>query len=113
MRTIEKAKHLVSSSSDANAQRCADGGFQAVIVEFGVHLLLLMTWATHNFLYGTMAFLVINTVVHYYTGGAHDGINRIKTTAWEWKQRQLINTLPQYKLFFNWQVPVCFFACDF
>ena len=60
-----------------------------------------------NFLYGTMAFLVINTVVHYYTVGHMTALTALKQLPEEIEATAASVNLPQYKLFFKVTVPVC------
>lgn len=60
-----------------------------------------------NFLYGTMAFLVINTVVHYYTVGHMTALTALKQLPDEIEATAASVNLPQYKLFFKVTVPVC------
>ncbi|MEC7942359.1 MAG: putative 2-aminoethylphosphonate ABC transporter permease subunit [Pseudomonadota bacterium] len=60
-----------------------------------------------NVLYGTMAFLVINTVVHYYTVGHMTALTALKQLPAEIEATAASVNLPQYKLFFKVTVPVC------
>lgn len=60
-----------------------------------------------NFLYGTMTFLVINTVVHYYTVGHMTALTALKQLPAEIEATAASVNLPQYKLFFKVTVPVC------
>lgn len=60
-----------------------------------------------NFLYGTMTFLVINTVVHYYTVGHMTALTALKQLPTEIEATAASVNLPQYKLFFKVTVPVC------
>ncbi|MCG9652794.1 putative 2-aminoethylphosphonate ABC transporter permease subunit [Vibrio vulnificus] len=61
-----------------------------------------------NVLYGTMAFLVINTVVHYYTVGHMTALTALKQLPSEIEATAASVKLPQYKLFFKVSLPVCF-----
>ncbi|MCG9620302.1 putative 2-aminoethylphosphonate ABC transporter permease subunit [Vibrio chemaguriensis] len=60
-----------------------------------------------NVLYGTMAFLVINTVVHYYTVGHMTALTALKQLPSEIEATAASVKLPQYKLFFRVTLPVC------
>ncbi|MGR5445892.1 putative 2-aminoethylphosphonate ABC transporter permease subunit [Vibrio jasicida] len=60
-----------------------------------------------NVLYGTMAFLVINTVVHYYTVGHMTALTALKQLPSEVEATAASVKLPQYKLFFKVTLPVC------
>ena len=60
-----------------------------------------------NFLYGTMTFLIINTVVHYYTVGHMTALTALKQLPAEIEATAASVNLPQYKLFFKVTVPVC------
>ncbi|EGR2322031.1 putative 2-aminoethylphosphonate ABC transporter permease subunit [Vibrio alginolyticus] len=60
-----------------------------------------------NVLYGTMAFLVINTVVHYYTVGHMTTLTALKQLPSEIEATAASVKLPQYKLFFKVTLPVC------
>ncbi|USD35237.1 putative 2-aminoethylphosphonate ABC transporter permease subunit [Vibrio coralliilyticus] len=60
-----------------------------------------------SFLYGTMAFLVINTVVHYYTVGHMTALTALKQIPAEIEATAASVKLPQYKLFFKVTLPVC------
>lgn len=60
-----------------------------------------------NVLYGTMAFLVINTVVHYYTVGHMTALTALKQLSSEIEATAASVKLPQYKLFFKVTLPVC------
>ncbi|CAK3988029.1 hypothetical protein VCRA2130O400_5270001 [Vibrio crassostreae] len=54
-----------------------------------------------------MAFLVINTVVHYYTVGHMTALTALKQLPDEIEATAASVNLPQYKLFFKVTVPVC------
>lgn len=58
-------------------------------------------------LYGTMAFLVINTVVHYYTVGHMTALTALKQLPTEIEATAASVKLPQYKLFFKVSLPCC------
>ncbi|GAL17709.1 ferric iron ABC transporter permease protein [Vibrio maritimus] len=58
-------------------------------------------------LYGTMAFLVINTVVHYYTVGHMTALTALKQLPSEIEATAASVKLPQYKLFFKVSLPCC------
>lgn len=60
-----------------------------------------------NVLYGTMTFLVINTIVHYYTVGHMTALTALKQIPAEIEATAASVNLPQYKLFFKVTVPVC------
>ena len=60
-----------------------------------------------NVLYGTMAFLVVNTVVHYYTVGHMTALTALKQLPAEIEATAAAIKLPQYKLFIKVTVPVC------
>ncbi|MEZ8825408.1 putative 2-aminoethylphosphonate ABC transporter permease subunit [Vibrio amylolyticus] len=60
-----------------------------------------------GFLYGTMAFLVINTIVHYYTVGHMTAITALKQLPDELEATAAAVKLPQHKLFFKVTLPVC------
>nr|WP_264876036.1 putative 2-aminoethylphosphonate ABC transporter permease subunit [Vibrio agarivorans] len=60
-----------------------------------------------NVLYGTMIFLVINTVVHYYTVGHMTAVTALKQLPEEIEATAASVKLPQYKLFFKVTLPVC------
>lgn len=60
-----------------------------------------------NVLYGTMAFLVINTIVHYYTVGHMTALTALKQLPAEIEATAASVKLPQYKLFFKVTLPVC------
>lgn len=60
-----------------------------------------------NVLYGTMAFLVVNTVVHYYTVGHMTALTALKQLPAEIEATAAAIKLPQYKLFVKVTVPVC------
>ncbi|MFM2656030.1 putative 2-aminoethylphosphonate ABC transporter permease subunit [Vibrio owensii] len=60
-----------------------------------------------NVLYGSMAFLVINTVVHYYTVGHMTALTALKQLPSEIEATAASVKLPQYKLFFKVTLPVC------
>ncbi|MFN1619562.1 putative 2-aminoethylphosphonate ABC transporter permease subunit [Vibrio rotiferianus] len=60
-----------------------------------------------NVLYGTMGFLVINTVVHYYTVGHMTALTALKQLPSEIEATAASVKLPQYKLFFKVTLPVC------
>ncbi|WP_117232414.1 putative 2-aminoethylphosphonate ABC transporter permease subunit [Vibrio maerlii] len=60
-----------------------------------------------NVLYGTMAFLVINTVVHYYTVGHMTALTALKQLPAEIEATAASVKMPQYKLFFKVTLPVC------
>lgn len=58
-------------------------------------------------LYGTMAILVINTVVHYYTVGHMTSLTALKQLPAEVEAISASIKMPQYKVFLKVTVPVC------
>jgi iron(III) transport system permease protein len=58
-------------------------------------------------LYGTMAILVINTVVHYYTVGHMTALTALKQLPAEVEAISASINMPQYKTFWKVTVPVC------
>ncbi|MHC6528823.1 putative 2-aminoethylphosphonate ABC transporter permease subunit [Vibrio proteolyticus] len=58
-------------------------------------------------LYGSMAFLVINTVVHYYTVGHMTALTALKQLPDELEATAASVKLPQYKLFLKVTLSVC------
>ncbi|MCF4173802.1 MULTISPECIES: putative 2-aminoethylphosphonate ABC transporter permease subunit [Vibrio] len=58
-------------------------------------------------MYGTMAFLVINTIVHYYTVGHMTALTALKQLPAEIEATAASVKLPQYKLFFKVSLPCC------
>ncbi|WP_036820378.1 putative 2-aminoethylphosphonate ABC transporter permease subunit, partial [Photobacterium sanctipauli] len=58
-------------------------------------------------LYGTMAILVINTVIHYYTVGHMTALTALKQLPAEVEAISASIKMPQYKVFFKVTVPVC------
>ncbi|KXF83049.1 putative 2-aminoethylphosphonate ABC transporter permease subunit [Enterovibrio coralii] len=60
-----------------------------------------------NPLYGTMALLVINTVMHYYTVGHMTSLAALKQLPAEIEATAASVKMPQYKLFYKVTLPVC------
>ena len=60
-----------------------------------------------NFIYATMAILVINTVVHFYTVSHLSAITAIKKLDNEFESVSLSLKVPIYKMFFRVTLPVC------
>ncbi len=60
-----------------------------------------------NFMYGSMMFLVINTVVHYYTVGHMTAVTALKQIPNEIEAISASIKLPQYKVLFKVTLPVC------
>ncbi|MGF1741388.1 putative 2-aminoethylphosphonate ABC transporter permease subunit [Vibrio profundum] len=60
-----------------------------------------------NVIYGTMAFLVTNTIVHYYTVGHMTALTALKQLPSELEATAASIKLPQYKLFFKVTLPIC------
>ena len=58
-------------------------------------------------LYGTMAILVINTVIHYYTVGHMTALTALKQLPAEVEAISASIKMPQYKVFMKVTVPVC------
>ncbi|MBC7001644.1 putative 2-aminoethylphosphonate ABC transporter permease subunit [Photobacterium sp. BZF1] len=58
-------------------------------------------------LYGTMAILVINTVIHYYTVGHMTALTALKQLPAEIEAISASIKMPQYKVFFKVTLPVC------
>lgn len=58
-------------------------------------------------LYGTMAILVINTIIHYYTVGHMTALTALKQLPAEVEAISASIKMPQYKTFFKVTVPVC------
>ncbi|MGB0941794.1 MAG: putative 2-aminoethylphosphonate ABC transporter permease subunit [Marinomonas sp.] len=61
-----------------------------------------------NLLYGTLAILVINTLVHYYTVGHLTALSALKQLPQEVESVAASLKVPQYKIFFKVTLPVCF-----
>lgn len=60
-----------------------------------------------NVIYGTMVFLVTNTIVHYYTVGHMTALTALKQLPSELEATAASIKLPQYKLFFKVTLPIC------
>ncbi|MGL1297174.1 ABC transporter permease subunit, partial [Vibrio parahaemolyticus] len=60
-----------------------------------------------NVLLGTLAFLVFNTVVHYYTVGQMTALTALTKLPSDIEATAASVKLPQYKLFFKVTLPVC------
>ena len=60
-----------------------------------------------NFMYATMAILVINTVVHFYTVSHLSAVTAIKKLDQEFESVSLSLKVPIYKMFFKITLPVC------
>ena len=61
-----------------------------------------------NFMYATMAILVINTVVHFYTVSHLSAVTAIKKLDQEFESVSLSLKVPIYRMFFKITLPVCF-----
>jgi len=60
-----------------------------------------------NFIYATMAILVINSVVHFYTVSHLSAVTAIKKLDQEFESVSLSLKVPIYKMFFKITLPVC------
>jgi len=60
-----------------------------------------------HFLYGTMAILVVNTVVHYYTSSHLTALTALKQIDAEFESVSASLKVPFWKTFFRVTVPVC------
>ena len=60
-----------------------------------------------NFMYATMAILVINTVVHFYTVSHLSAVTAIKKLDQEFESVSLSSKVPIYRMFFKITLPVC------
>lgn len=60
-----------------------------------------------NFFYATMAILVVNTIVHFYTVSHLSAITAIKKLDDEFESVSLSLKIPTYKMFFRVTLPVC------
>jgi iron(III) transport system permease protein len=60
-----------------------------------------------HFLYGTMAILVVNTVVHYYTSSHLTAVTALKQIDNEFESVSASLRVPFWKTFFRVTVPVC------
>ncbi|MBV7298235.1 putative 2-aminoethylphosphonate ABC transporter permease subunit [Enterovibrio paralichthyis] len=60
-----------------------------------------------NTLYGSMALLVINTIVHYYTVGHMTSLAALKQLPAEIEATAASVKMPQFKLFYKVTLPVC------
>ena len=60
-----------------------------------------------NFIYATMAILVINTVVHFYTVSHLSAVTAIKKLDQEFESVSLSLKVPIYRMFFKITLPVC------
>lgn len=60
-----------------------------------------------NFIYATMAILVINTIVHFYTVSHLTGVTALKQMDKEFESVSLSLKVPIYKMFWRVTLPVC------
>ena len=60
-----------------------------------------------NFIYATMAILVINTIVHFYTVSHLTGVTALKQMDKEFEAVSLSLKVPIYKMFWRVTLPVC------
>jgi ABC-type Fe3+ transport system permease subunit len=60
-----------------------------------------------NFLYGTMAILVLSTIIHYYTSSHLTAVTALKALDNEFEAVSASLKVPFYKTFFRVTVPVC------
>ncbi len=60
-----------------------------------------------NFIYATMAILVINTIVHFYTVSHLTGVTALKQMDKEFEAVSLSLKIPIYKMFWRVTLPVC------
>ena len=60
-----------------------------------------------NFMYATMAILVINTVMHFYTVSHLSAVTAIKKLDQEFESVSLSLKVPIYRMFFKITLPVC------
>src|SRR4029079_4264988 len=60
-----------------------------------------------NFLYGTMAILVLSTIIHYYTSSHLTAVTALKVLDNEFESVSASLKVPFYKTFFRVTMPVC------
>src|SRR6478736_6839683 len=60
-----------------------------------------------NFLYGSMAILVLSTIIHYYTSSHLTAVTALKALDDEFESVSASLKVPFYKTFFRVTVPVC------
>ena len=82
-------------------------GIPGMVLGLGYIFFFVVDTNPMHFLYGTMAILVINTVVHYYTSSHLTALTALKQIDNEFESVSASLKVPFWKTFFRVTVPVC------
>jgi iron(III) transport system permease protein len=82
-------------------------GVPGMVLGLGYIFFFVMAENPLHFLYGTMAILVLNTVVHYYTSSHLTAVTALKQIDNEFESVSASLKVPFWRTFFKVTVPVC------
>jgi iron(III) transport system permease protein len=82
-------------------------GIPGMVLGLGYIFFFVQASNPFHFLYGTMAILVINTVVHYYTSSHLTAVTALKQIDNEFESVSASLKVPFWRTFFRVTVPVC------
>jgi iron(III) transport system permease protein len=82
-------------------------GVPGMVLGLGYIFFFVVAENPLHFLYGTMAILVVNTVVHYYTSSHLTAVTALKQIDNEFESVSASLKVPFWRTFFRVTVPVC------
>jgi len=104
---LEKTRGLDAWRSFMRLMAVLPMGVPGMVLGLGYIFFFVVDSNPLHFLYGSMAILVINTVVHYYTSSHLTAVTALKQIDNEFESVSASLKVPFYKTFFRVTVPVC------
>ena len=104
---LEKTRGLDAWRSFMRLMAVLPMGVPGMVLGLGYIFFFVVDSNPLHFLYGTMAILVVNTVVHYYTSSHLTAVTALKQIDDEFESVSASLRVPFWRTFFRVTVPVC------
>jgi iron(III) transport system permease protein len=104
---LEKTRGLESWRSFVRLMAVLPMGIPGMVLGLGYIFFFVSGHNPLHFLYGTMAILVVNTVVHYYTSSHLTAVTALKQIDAEFEAVSASLKVPFWRTFFRVTLPVC------
>ena len=104
---LEKTRGLAAWRGFVRLMAVLPMGVPGMVLGLGYIFFFVLASNPLHFLYGTMAILVLNTVVHYYTSSHLTAVTALKQIDNEFESVSASLKVPFWRTFFRVTVPVC------
>jgi iron(III) transport system permease protein len=104
---LEKTRGLAAWRALVRLMAVLPMGVPGMVLGLGYIFFFVVAGNPLHFLYGTMAILVVNTVVHYYTSSHLTAVTALKQIDNEFESVSASLKVPFWRTFFRVTVPVC------